>query len=64
MDDMYDRMFERLYELPDTPRSMLVLLDEFPNATVQDWFFVFCLMGSHFPLPEHWDEKKALANDD
>lgn len=40
-DDDQTRMHQLLCQLPDTPQSMLRLLAEFPQATLQDWWKVF-----------------------
>jgi hypothetical protein len=45
MIEMYERMWQLICELPNTPRSMLVLLDAFPEATVEDWWMVFGFFG-------------------
>lgn len=56
----HSRMYDRICELPDTARSMLVLLDEFPEATVQDWWLVFHVIGRRgkASLPPQWDDSQ------
>jgi hypothetical protein len=49
MIEMHERMWARICELPNTPRSMLVLLDEFPEATVEDWHLVFTMLRAGGP---------------
>ena len=48
-----ERLFNRILEVPDAPRSLLVLLDEFPQATVQDWWLAFSAIN-HESVPLHW----------
>jgi hypothetical protein len=50
----YARMDARIRELPDTPSSMRVLLDEFPQAKLQDWWLIFFSLTSSVQRGEVW----------
>jgi hypothetical protein len=61
----YEPMYQAVMEAPDTARAMLQLLDQFPEATVQDWWMVFHVIGGlgGGRFPPSWNAYGLTAAD-